>query len=455
LSFELASKTGQRVLKACQATKKVLSTIPQGVVHVELDERDVQINVTRAEMAALCASKLEPVQAMLEELLEHVETVDSVEIIGGGSCIPMFQECIQECLKKQETKVADSTLRKTLDLSTTCVCGAALLARALHMGAFSSAKEVDEATAWDSGLDASNALQGDSLVAMREFEQQVQESEAKFLKYESSRNKFESMIYEMRARSSGAYSKELPSDKLHPILDTQEEWFWGDGADAQLEELESRFEAVEAEIRDTFPAYHEKLQQEAEEEKLAQEKAAAEYAAHQAAEQAEMEANGVVRDTRKLPFAERMKMVMKNKDEGTELFKGGNLEPAAIRYTKALNHAELIKDPSDDEREEVRKVKLSLYLNLAMCFSKLKKFIKAIDNCRYALEIDPDNAKALFRRASAYTEEKDYDKAMVDLEKANSLPNVDPAVVKLTKIVEKQLAKRAAKEKATYGKMFG
>merc|ERR1712070_614346 len=274
-----------------------------------------------------------------------------------------------------------------------------------------------------------------------------QESEAKFLKYESSRNKFESMIYEMRARSSGAYSKELPSDKLHPILDTQEEWFWGDGADAQLEELESRFEAVEAEIRDTFPAYHEKLQQEAEEEKLAQEKAAAEYAVHQAAEQAEMEANGVVRDTRKLPFAERMKMVMKNKDEGTELFKGGNWEPAAIRYTKALNHAELIKDPSDEEREALRKVKLSLYLNLAMAFSKMKKWPKAIDNCRYALEIDPENSKALFRRATAYYEDKDYDKAMVDLDKAITIEPVDSAVTKLHKMVEKQITKRDKKEK--------
>merc|ERR1711934_981192 len=156
------------------------------------------------------------------------------------------------------------------------------------------------------------------------------------------------------------------------------------------------------------------------------------------------EASSVVRDTRKMPFDERMRMVMKNKEEGTELFKGGNWEPAAIRYTKALNHLELIKDPTDEEREETRKVKLSLYLNLAMAFSKLKKFTKAIDNCRYALEIDPKNPKALFRRATAYTEEKDYDKALADLEVAGTIETV-----------EKQISKRTAKEKATYGKMFG
>jgi heat shock protein 4 len=34
-----------------------------------------------------------------------------------------------------------------------------------------------------------------------------------------------------------------------------------------------------------------------------------------------------------------MRLVVKNKDEGTELFKGGNIRPAAARYQKALSHA--------------------------------------------------------------------------------------------------------------------
>jgi heat shock 70kDa protein 4 len=34
-----------------------------------------------------------------------------------------------------------------------------------------------------------------------------------------------------------------------------------------------------------------------------------------------------------------MRMVVKNKEEGTELFKGGNIRPAAARYQKALSHA--------------------------------------------------------------------------------------------------------------------
>lgn len=34
-----------------------------------------------------------------------------------------------------------------------------------------------------------------------------------------------------------------------------------------------------------------------------------------------------------------MRLVVKNKEEGTELFKGGNIRPAAARYQKALTHA--------------------------------------------------------------------------------------------------------------------
>lgn len=37
--------------------------------------------------------------------------------------------------------------------------------------------------------------------------------------------------------------------------------------------------------------------------------------------------------------ADRMRLVVKNKEEGTELFKGGNYRPAAARYHKALSHS--------------------------------------------------------------------------------------------------------------------
>ncbi len=91
-----------------------------------------------------------------------------------------------------------------------------------------------------------------------------------------------------------------------------------------------------------------------------------------------------------------MRLVVKNKEEGTELFQGGNFRPAAARYNKALTHAAKFIDLSPDQKEEARhpprgrlipspslrwytahgltqvnKLKLSLHLNIAMCWLKI------------------------------------------------------------------------------------
>ena len=45
--------------------------------------------------------------------------------------------------------------------------------------------------------------------------------------------------------------------------------------------------------------------------------------------------------------------MLKNKEEGTELFKGQNYRPAAARYNKALTHAAKFVDLSPDQKKEV------------------------------------------------------------------------------------------------------
>ena len=45
--------------------------------------------------------------------------------------------------------------------------------------------------------------------------------------------------------------------------------------------------------------------------------------------------------------------MLKNKEEGTELFKGQNYRPAAARYNKALTHAAKFVDLSPEQKKEV------------------------------------------------------------------------------------------------------
>lgn len=60
-----------------------------------------------------------------------------------------------------------------------------------------------------------------------------------------------------------------------------------------------------------------------------------------------------------------------------------------------------------------------LYTNRAICNHMLNKFTEVIDDTTFVLNrIDPQNAKALYRRGVALSNQHDYEKAIVDLEKA-------------------------------------
>jgi tetratricopeptide (TPR) repeat protein len=64
-------------------------------------------------------------------------------------------------------------------------------------------------------------------------------------------------------------------------------------------------------------------------------------------------------------------MASKNKDEGNEVFKAGNLQEAAARYMKALGHIQKAFDMSSEDKVEADKVSLSCFLNLSQCYIKL------------------------------------------------------------------------------------
>ena len=64
------------------------------------------------------------------------------------------------------------------------------------------------------------------------------------------------------------------------------------------------------------------------------------------------------------------------------------------------------------------------HLNLAMCFLKLKNFNKCVENASNALDLDPANPKALYRRACAALELQEFDQAAADI---RELIKADPA----------------------------
>ena len=76
------------------------------------------------------------------------------------------------------------------------------------------------------------------------------------------------------------------------------------------------------------------------------------------------------------------------KEQGITLLKSGQYEEAYAVYTEALT-----VDPDNVDLNS------KLYCNRALAGSKIGKMQEAIEDCTRALELDPNYARALQRRA--------------------------------------------------------
>merc|ERR1711907_494227 len=101
------------------------------------------------------------------------------------------------------------------------------------------------------------------------------------------------------------------------------------------------------------------------------------------------------KDDRKMAKSERIKMATKNKEEGNTVFKAGNLEDAAGRYQRALQHLKkfYMLDLSPEDKAEGDAIGLSVQLNLAQVYLK------------QAAQVEKDAGKE--KAEAVYTKAKD------------------------------------------------
>ena len=79
------------------------------------------------------------------------------------------------------------------------------------------------------------------------------------------------------------------------------------------------------------------------------------------------------------------------KAEGNTFFKNGDITKAVEAYTRGI----------DSAKEDELTLKAALYNNRAHCWVQLYEPKKVVDDCTKCLEIEPNNVKALLRRATA------------------------------------------------------
>lgn len=297
-------------------------------------------------------------------------------------------------------------------------------------------------------VDLSNYDEEISAARAKELEMQAKDLEVRELL--SERNSMEAFMYEIKSSVTRKHGELIDSALMNKKMEEYENWLWDNPPESTtLECLKAQYALIRSETAELMGAFNAAVAA----EKVEFEKQLEEESKKAAAER-ELEGEDEDHDNRKLKKADRMRMVVKNKEEGTELFQGKNFRPAAARYHKALTHASKFFDLSPEDEIEVNQLKLSLYLNLAQCYIKLENWDNVLRNCDDALKIDSNNPKALFRRSMVWEAKKDYDKALSDLKRAEEINPGDAMIIKSKDKVMKLISKEAAKEKKMWGKAF-
>jgi len=124
--------------------------------------------------------------------------------------------------------------------------------------------------------------------------------------------------------------------------------------------------------------------------------------------------------------------------EGNEHFKAGKLHDAREAYSEALHLT-----PSSDKKD-----KAILHANRAACLQKLERWQEVVDDCKAAVDLDPEYVKAYCRRSAAFENLGRFHDSLEDLKKAIELdPSLKSKEYKRQAILEKRSQEQFDKDK--------
>ncbi|XP_071074529.1 peptidyl-prolyl cis-trans isomerase FKBP5 isoform X2 [Dasypus novemcinctus] len=142
------------------------------------------------------------------------------------------------------------------------------------------------------------------------------------------------------------------------------------------------------------------------------------------------------------------------KEKGTVYFKGGKYVQAMIQYGKIVSWLELEYGLSEKESKASDSFLLAAYLNLAMCYLKVREYIKAVECCDKALGLDSANEKGLYRRGEARLLMNEFEAAKGDFEKVLEVNPQNKAARLQISVCQKKAKEHNERDRKTYANMF-
>ena len=122
------------------------------------------------------------------------------------------------------------------------------------------------------------------------------------------------------------------------------------------------------------------------------------------------------------------------KEAGNKCYKENDNSGAIDNYTRAIEICEEIKD---------EKMLATCYKNRAAVFLRDEDFTLVVEDCTKALDLVPNDPKALFRRCQAHEALEQVDSAYKDAREVHRVdpknPAIEPVLVRLHKAVSQKL----------------
>ncbi|KAE9416715.1 hypothetical protein Angca_004347 [Angiostrongylus cantonensis] len=151
---------------------------------------------------------------------------------------------------------------------------------------------------------------------------------------------------------------------------------------------------------------------------------------------------------------QKLEEATRAKDRGTHFFKQSKLKLAYNKYKRIEDILEYEKNMDPDQTKVRNDLLLAAYLNLSLTASKMGENVDCIKYCDKALELSPDNVKALYRKAGART-------ALCDLDEAKSIYETilrtDPenkAAAQQLLVVRQMIKDQLERDKKRYRNLF-
>jgi tetratricopeptide (TPR) repeat protein len=177
-------------------------------------------------------------------------------------------------------------------------------------------------------------------------------------------------------------------------------------------------------------------------------------------------------DTSNYSIDDYLNKAMQYKSVGNSYYAAGEYLSAIAQYGKIflwvncldipteLTSMNLSEDdnqhinPTASQRAIAHSIRISANLNLSISYLKLDEIKKSLHYAEEALVLDPNNAKARFRRAQCLLRLGQYENALEDLKEAIKVYPNDKEIKNEINNANKKLQQQKQKQRETFAKMF-